>query len=96
MRGDIEVMFCFYEYKQFLDGFRPAHKINGILTTGLHRYKKDKDEGTEVAGTIELLAPEYFANSLHVGEKIFMYEGSKEIGFAEVKQIINPILEAER
>ncbi len=93
MRADIEVIFHFNNNRKLYEGFRPSHLIDGVnLTTGVHHYYYDK-VNNEIRGTIEFIAPEYYPKCLKVGSKIEMYEGAERIGFVEVLNIFNQILE---
>ncbi|MBO4808534.1 MAG: hypothetical protein J5537_05780 [Lachnospiraceae bacterium] len=93
MKADVEVVFCFDEKKELYDGYRPSHLIDGKnLTTGVHHYFDSGLSQNTVKGTITFIAPEDYPNSLKIGDKIDMFEGSKKIGFAEILEIFNPIL----
>ena len=92
MNADIEVIFHFNDNRTLYEGFRPSHLIDGVnLTTGVHHYYDTSN--TELKGTIEFTAPEYYPNCLKVGSIIEMYDGSNKIGFVEVLRVLNPILE---
>lgn len=94
LKPDVEAIFEFLEYKKICDGYRPHHLIyNDYLTTGLHRYYKTSDEfNDKIVGTINFITPEYYPNSVWIGKKIPMYEGSKLIGYAIITKIFNEIL----
>ena len=63
MNADIEVIFHFNDNRTLYEGFRPSHLIDGVnLTTGVHHYYDTSN--TEVKGTIEFIAPEYYPNCL--------------------------------
>ncbi len=47
----------------------------------------------EIRGTITFISPENYPDSLWIGKKIAMYEGSQVIGYATILQIFNPVLE---
>lgn len=75
-------------------GYRPAHSINGYLTTGLHTYHGCEllERGQTVDGTITFITPEAYPNSITVGMRIVFQEGSRITGFAEVIDIYNESL----
>ena len=77
-------------------GYRPAHLLNGYLTTGLHQYIDCEylQKGQEIEGTITFISPEYYPHSIKEGMKISFQEGSKITGFAEILEIYNDVLKA--
>ncbi len=93
IKADVEAIFYFNGYRETSDGYRPAHLIrDDYLTTGLHHYYEDVGENVK-RGTITFISPEAYPRSLWIGKTIEMYEGSKNIGYAEIIKIYNPILE---
>lgn len=97
MSADVEAVFYFNDNRKVYDGYRPAHLIcENYLTTGLHHYYNTDNSNKEIKGTIEFISPEVYPNSLWIGKKIDMYEGSKKIGYAEIVNIYNPILDNPR
>ncbi len=93
MAADIEANFYYYNSRKFSEGFRPAHMISeGELTTGVHHYY-DSSSDKNLSGTIEFIAPEYYPHTLWIGKRIDMYDGSENIGYVEVTNIFNKILE---
>ena len=62
----------------------------------MHHYYNTDNSNKEIKGTIEFISPEVYPNSLWIGKKIDMYEGSKKIGYAEIVNIYNPILDNPR
>lgn len=78
-------------------GYRPAHLINGYLTTGLHNYLGCEllEKGQTVDGTITFITPEEYPNSITVGMRIVFQEGAMITGFAEVIEIYNEKLKQQ-
>ena len=75
--------------KPLLSGYRPAHDINGYLTTGMHKYS-DNDKlgaGESVIGYITFITPELYLDSIKKDNIIDFYEGSKKTGYATVLEI---------
>jgi len=96
MKADIKALITLTNRDCVYTGYRPAHMINGYLTTGLHEYI-DCDhicKGETKEGFITFISPEFYPNSLRVGDIISFQEGSKTVGYAEVLDIINDILKA--
>lgn len=76
-------------------GYRPAHKIkNNYLTTGQHQYiGTDKlMPGEETLGTITVISPEHYPQTLTVGQRIEFSEGRTIVGEALVIDIYNELL----
>lgn len=97
MSADVEAVFHFDDNRKIFDGYRPAHLIcENYLTTGLHHYYNSDNSNEELKGTIEFISPEAYPNSLWIGKSLDMYEGSEKIGYAEIVNIYNPILEKHR
>ena len=95
-KQDVEAIFYFDDNKKqnIYEGYRPAHMVQeGYLTTGVHSYYNVGGDTDEMKGTIKFISPEYYPNSLWIGKKIEMYEGSKIIGYAIITKIFNSILE---
>lgn len=97
--ADAEAIFEFVGFRKerIFDGYRPAHLVKeGYLTTGLHRYYNLEDKSREaLIGTITFLSPEEYPFSLWIGKVIEMYEGSQQIGYAVITNILNPLLKQE-
>lgn len=95
---DIKARITLTDKDECLSGYRPAHSINGYLTTGVHTYigmdRLKKGQSTE--GFISFITPEHYPHSMSVGDKIFFQEGSKMIGCIEVLEIYNHILNRNR
>lgn len=89
---DVEAEFKFNEDVNYFDGCRPIHLIDGNYTTGLHKYIEQSDN--KVIGKIAFICPEAYPNSLWIGKRIEMYDGSRKIGVAIILKIYNKILEA--
>lgn len=96
LEPDVEAIFNFVEGKKIkiYEGYRPAHKIaEDILTTGVHHYYDIYGELKK--GTITFISPEKYPNTLWVGKKVEMYDGSVIIGYAIIIKIFNTILDKE-
>lgn len=96
LKPDVEVLFKFTEEMKtkVFEGYRPSHLVTeNYLTTGVHRYYNPKDCESERKGTITFITPEAYPNTLWVGKKIKMFEGSKMIGYAIILNIYNRVLE---
>ena len=91
---DIEVNFIFYHSRKIYQGYKPSHLIkDNYLTTGIHYYYSDCTSNIiEVQGTITFVSPECYPNTLWVGKRIEMFDGSLNIGYAIVTKIFNLIL----
>lgn len=77
--------------KALLSGYRPAHDINGYMTTGVHKYTGcDKlGAGKSAIGYITFIMPELYLDSIKTGDIIDFYDGSKKTGFAFVIEVYN-------
>ena len=96
MRADIKALITITNKDCVYTGFRPAHLINGYLTTGLHEYI-DADcicNGESKEGFITFISPEFYPHSLKVGDNISFQDGATIVGYAEVLDVINDVLKA--
>jgi hypothetical protein len=99
MKPDVEVLFEFTGERKHStrSGFRCPHSMTDTLqATGCHTYY-DTDEvpaGGSALGTIAFLMPECYLQSMWVGKKIAFRDG-RIIGYATVRRVLNPILEAK-
>ena len=94
---DVEVLFEFSDIRKtpVKDGYRPAHLIkDNYLTSGVHHYynKTSIKPKEKTKGTITFISPNTYPNSLWIGKKINIQEGSKIVGTATILKIFNPIL----
>ena len=75
--------------RTIISGYRPAHNINGYLTTGIHKYI-DKDEigiAESSIGYIAFITPELYINNISEGDIVDFYEGSKKVGYAKIIEV---------
>jgi len=96
LKADIKALITITNKDCVYTGYRPAHQIDGYLTTGLHEYI-DTDRicnGESKEGFITFISPEAYPHSLKVGDKIPFQEGATVVGYAEVLDVINDILKA--
>ncbi|MBQ9518749.1 MAG: hypothetical protein IJR59_02515 [Firmicutes bacterium] len=98
MSYDIKAKISFTnpEYtRKLYSGIRPAHDINGYLTTGVQEFigTDSLKYGETTEGYITFISPEYYPKSLKTGKIIPFYDGPKFIGTAEVIEIYNKTLE---
>lgn len=76
MKADIKALITITNKDCVYTGYRPAHQIDGYLTTGLHEYI-DTDRicnGESKEGFITFISPEAYPHSLKVGDKISFQE----------------------
>ena len=92
---DIKAKITSENKRGIWSGYRPAYDINGYLTTGMIEFIDTKrlDIGETAEAYITFISPEYYSQSLCVGQKIDFYDGSKKVGEAQVLEIYNKILE---
>lgn len=98
MSYDIKAKISFTnpEYKRKLySGMRPAHDINGYLTTGLQEFigTDSLKYGETTEGYITFISPEHYPKILKKGKILQFYDGSELIGTAEIIEIYNKTLE---
>jgi GTPases - translation elongation factors len=92
---DIEAMITCSRNTAFFDGYRPAHLIkDDYLTTGTHHYfgRESIEPGESSLGSITFISPEVYPSCLWEGKKITIQEGSREVGYAIVTKVLNPLL----
>ncbi len=95
LQADVEAIFMFSEWKKnkIYNGYCPEHLVTErYLTTGKHNYYNLEDNKGELKGSITFLSPEHYPASLWVGKQVAMFEGKKEVGYAIITQIFNPLL----
>lgn len=96
---DVEAIFEFTDSRRehLYEGYRPAHRIcEDYLTTGVHRYYNLKNSTEQkLQGTITFITPEAYPESLWIGKRIAMYEGSRIVGYATITNIFNSILDRD-
>ena len=95
---DIRAQITITDKDVCLSGYRPAHLINNYLTTGLHTYiGTDRlKNGQSTEGYVTFISPEYYPHTISVGDRISFQEGSKTVGFIEVLEIYNELLNADK
>ncbi|MGL5436913.1 MAG: hypothetical protein ACRDBO_16200 [Lachnospiraceae bacterium] len=76
------------------NGYRPAHLIGDYLTTGSQTYidREFLHKGETGRGYITFLSPEFYPNSLSIGDVLSFQEGSRITGYAKILEIYNPVL----
>ena len=92
---DVEAIFIFIGRKRnkiVNSGYRPAHSINGYLTSGIQMYKKEGCKNINI-GTISFLSPQYYPHTLYKGKTIKFYEGSVQTGYAIITIVYNELLQ---
>lgn len=93
--SDVEAIFIFIGRKRnkiVNSGYRPAHLINGYLTSGIQMYKKEGCKNINI-GTITFLSPQYYPHTLYMGKIIKFYEGSVQTGYAIIIKVNNKLLQ---
>ena len=80
--------------KTIKSGYRSAHLIGDYYTTGLHQYigTDTLNKGEAVEGYITFISPEYYPQTLGVGDILEFYEGSKLVGNIQIIEIYNELL----
>lgn len=91
---DVRAMITLTRENPVRSGYRPSHLIGDYRTTGMHTYFVDGDvfPGTAVDGTITFISPEMYPGTMEPGMRIYLYEGSKEVGYADITEIYNDVL----
>jgi hypothetical protein len=84
-----------------VSGYGPNHLVKqDYLTSGFHRYI-DFEEGElvplgkKVLTWIKFITPEYYPETLKVGQIVRIQEGGRFVGEAKVLSIFNQILAAK-
>jgi hypothetical protein len=96
LRADIKALITITNEECVYSGYRPAHLIGGILTTGVHEYI-DADciyNGESKEGFITFVSPEAYPHTIKVGDKISFQDGATIVGYAEVLDVINCVLKS--
>ena len=98
--ADIEVIFQFNNQRHFptQNGYRPMHLVlPDCLTTGVHYYYDVPYAipNEKVRGTITFIQPDAYPKTMYIGKTIPIQEGNRVVGYATVRKILNPILQAE-
>ena len=95
---DIKARITITDKDECFTGYRPAHLINNCLTTGLHTYigtaRLEKGQSTE--GYVTFISPDHYPHTISAGDKIPFQDGSKTVGFIEVLEIYNNLLNADK
>ena len=96
-RYDIKAKITVTGKERCFSGYRPAHLINNYLTTGVHTYIGTEclKKGHSTEGYVTFISPEYYKNTLRIGDKIPFQEGSLVVGYIEVLEILNDLLDAD-
>lgn len=91
---DVRAMITLTRKNPVASGYRPAHDIDGYLTTGVHQYlsKNEIKCGETVEGTITFITPEYYPHTLEVGMRLTFQEGEHVTGYADILEIYNELL----
>lgn len=97
IEADIKAKIVLTGRDSIKSGYRPAHLIGDYLTTGLHQYigTNTLNKGEMVEGYITFVSPEYYPNSLAIGDKLEFYEGSKLVGYIYIIEIYNELLKSK-
>ena len=96
MKADIRALITITNKVCVYTGYRPAHLIDGILTTGIHEYI-DADfihNGESKEGFITFVTPDAYPHTIKIGDIISFQDGGEKVGYAEVLDVINDILKA--
>ena len=96
MKADIRALITITNKACVYTGYRPAHLIAGILTTGIHEYI-DADcihNGECKEGFIKFVTPEAYPHTIKTGDIISFQDGGEQVGYAEVLDVINDVLKA--
>lgn len=105
--ADVEVppdVVAFFEFNGEREtpvhsGYRPGHLVtDDYVTTGVHRYfETDVVPPDGIAtGTITFITPDLYPNSLWKGKKLQIMEGARIVGYATIRQVLNPILDKDQ
>ncbi|HCM33211.1 hypothetical protein [Chryseobacterium sp.] len=77
----------------FSSGYRPAFDFNsGSLTSGRILLRDETQlfyPGEIKEVEINFMFNEFLKNKLNIGEKVFFYEGSNQLGEIEIKEILD-------
>ena len=90
-RYDIRAIITITDKNECFSGYRPAHLINNILTTGVHTYigTDSLKKGQSTEGYVTFISPEYYPHTFSVGDRIPFQDGSRTVGYIEVLEIFN-------
>lgn len=96
IEADIKAKIVLTGREMVKSGYRPAHLIGNYYTTGLHQYigTDTLNNGETVEGYITFISPEYYPNSLAIGDRLEFYEGSKLVGSIQIIEIYNEVLKS--
>ena len=96
-RYDVRAQITVTGKEECLSGYRPAHLINNTLTTGVHTYvgteRLKKNQSAE--GYVTFISPENYKHTIRVGDRIPFQDGSRMVGYIEVLEILNELLDAD-
>ena len=94
IEADIKAKIVLTGRETIKSGYRPAHLIGDYYTTGLHQYigTDTLNKGEAVEGYITFISPEYYPQTLGVGDILEFYEGSKLVGNIQIIEIYNELL----
>lgn len=79
-----------------ITGYRPHHQVNDdYLTTGMHVYYENNVvfPGDCVNAYITFITPEHYPKCLFKGKIVDFGEGEKVVGYIEVVEIYNSVLQ---
>jgi hypothetical protein len=77
-------------------GYRPQHQIRpDYQTSGTHRYVDCEEvaPGEIALATITFITPEAYPNSIRAGDVLDVLEGSRLVGHATIRRVLNASLE---
>lgn len=91
---DVKAKFTLTGKENIFSGYRPAFLIGDYLTTGRVDFETQEmlKKDAAIEGVITFIAPEEYPHSLDIGMRIFFQEGAKVVGYAEILEIYNDIL----
>ncbi|WP_147297833.1 hypothetical protein [Trinickia dinghuensis] len=81
--------------RRIISGYRPIYKVRDDYWSSAHHEFDATGVCTGRQGKAEvwLLSPEAYPRTFGVGRRIEVAEGSRIVGFVDVLQVLNPLLE---
>lgn len=78
-----------------MSGYRPHHQIlENYQTSGLYEFT-DVDAlapGHSALARVWFVTPDIYPGTLWPGRRIGVFEGSRQVGFLRVLEVLNPVL----
>ena len=81
-----------------LSGYRPYHLVKpDYLTSGHHEYKEvdELHPGESAETEIWFITPHAYPHTLSESDVINIQEGSRVVGYATIRRVLNPKLQRE-